>query len=241
MSEKRRKLLICLHGSGDTGSGLRDWILSEDEDFENRMREHDIDVVFPSAEHIPYSMANGMRMNVWFDRKGLGATFPEDKKGVRRSVDRIASSYSKLNYTDVAVLGFSQGGCLSLHLGLGPSSLRYVSDIYKRVRSQHTHTHTNTHSNRIRSVVCMSSFLYDDSELFSYVSEHRSPPPLLMMHGNKDSMVPMSLGQGTFERFKKLSKKEWHIEWSEIPHLRHDMCCTELEYACKFMIKHLNA
>ena len=28
-----------------------------------------------------------------------------------------------------------------------------------------------------------------------------------MMHGNKDSMVPMSLGQGTFERFKKLSKK----------------------------------
>ena len=108
------------------------------------MREHNIDVVFPSAEHIPYSMANGMRMNVWFDRKGLGATFPEDKKGVRRSVDRIASSYSKLNYTDVAVLGFSQGGCLSLHLGLGPSSLRYVSDIYKRVRSQHTHTHTHT-------------------------------------------------------------------------------------------------
>ena len=86
----------------------------------------------------------------------------------------------------------------------------------------------------------MSSFLYDDSELFSYVSEHRSPPPLLMMHGNKDSMVPMSLGQGTFERFKKLSKKEWHAEWSEIPHLRHDMCCTELEYASEFVIKHFN-
>ena len=144
--KKRKKLLICLHGSGDTGSGLRDWILSEDDAFEKRMNENDIDVAFPSAEPIPYSMANGMKMNVWFDRKGLGATFPEDKKGVRRSVDRIASSYSKLNYTDVAVLGFSQGGCLSLHLGLGPSSLRYVSDIYKRVRSQHTHTHTQTHT-----------------------------------------------------------------------------------------------
>ena len=120
--DRKRRLLICLHGSGDTGRGLRNWISSLDRNFETRLRENDIDVVFPSAEPVPYSMAGGMKMNVWFDRKGLGARFPEDKRGVRRSVDRISASYSK-DYTDIAVLGFSQGGCLALHLGLGPSSL----------------------------------------------------------------------------------------------------------------------
>ena len=93
------------------------------------------------------------------------------------------------------------------------------------------------HSNRIRSVVCLSSFLYDDSELYSYVAEHL-PPPLLMMHGSKDSMVPMSLGRGTFERFKKLT--EWEMEWSEIPHLTHDMSSTELKRAFEFIVARFN-
>jgi len=211
--KKRRRLLICLHGSGDTGGGIRDWITSLDRDFEKTMRDNDVDIVFPSAELRPYSMAGGMEMRVWFDRKGLGAKFPEDKEGVRYSVNKIASAFDKKTYGDVSVLGFSQGGCLALHLGLGPSSF----------------------CDRIRSVVCMSSFLYDDSELFSFLKERRnSPPPLLMMHGKEDNMVPMELGRKTFERFKGISKI-WNTQWSEISDLSHDISREEVVKARNFI------
>ena len=67
-----------LHGSGDTGAGAERMMnYVWDGQFITEMAEHKISVEYPTAPPIPYTIAQGQVMNVWFDRKSLSPKAPE--------------------------------------------------------------------------------------------------------------------------------------------------------------------
>ena len=61
--------VIFLHGSGDVDV----W----DGQFITEMVVHKISVECPTVTPIPYTIAQGQVMNVWFDRKSLSPKAPE--------------------------------------------------------------------------------------------------------------------------------------------------------------------
>ena len=66
-----KKVIVFLHGSGDTGDGVSQWLESLG------VKEHlfeDTAIVFPSAPPRPYSMYGGEISTVWHDRYGVLST-----------------------------------------------------------------------------------------------------------------------------------------------------------------------
>ena len=63
------KLVIFLHGSGDTGPGVSNWLHSLGA--KSEADSNDITVVFPTAPARPYTMFGGDNANVWHDRNIL--------------------------------------------------------------------------------------------------------------------------------------------------------------------------
>ena len=70
--------VIFLHGSGDTGAGAERMMnYVWDGQFITEMVVHKISVECPTVTPIPYTIAQGEVMNVWFDRKSLPPKAPE--------------------------------------------------------------------------------------------------------------------------------------------------------------------
>ncbi|XP_006869775.1 PREDICTED: lysophospholipase-like protein 1-like [Chrysochloris asiatica] len=71
--------LIFLHGSGDSGQGLRKWIkqvLTQDLAFQH------IKIIYPTAPSRPYTPLKGGISNVWFDRLKISNDCPEHLESI---------------------------------------------------------------------------------------------------------------------------------------------------------------
>ncbi|CAN0592844.1 unnamed protein product, partial [Laminaria digitata] len=86
-----RGAVIFLHGSGDTGRGVRQWLESASGGtFERSLGELGLaPVLFPTAPETPYTLAGGMPSSVWFDRQRLSPGSPQDRAGVLRSLRQV--------------------------------------------------------------------------------------------------------------------------------------------------------
>ncbi|XP_058129899.1 lysophospholipase-like protein 1 [Anopheles ziemanni] len=181
---KHAGTLIFFHGSGDSGSGLTEWIrflLGRDLEFPH------IKVIIPTAPVQPYTPMGGENSNVWFNRKRIEMDCPE----IRTSLASIYDTVNELLVREMAtgtpldrivVGGFSMGGALAMHTGF--------------------------HLNRdLAGVFAISSFLNTGSivyESLGCVSQDEHLPELLMMHGERDDLVPLEWGQTTFDELAKL-------------------------------------
>lgn len=116
----RRGAVIFLHGSGDTGPGVREWLRSASTagsnagggDAERRSRERDgrfestlkglglNPVVFPTAPAMRYTLAGGASSTVWFDRQGLAPAAPQDRAGVLRSLRQVILGFLRRGSVD---------------------------------------------------------------------------------------------------------------------------------------------
>ncbi|XP_050070889.1 lysophospholipase-like protein 1 [Anopheles maculipalpis] len=182
--KKHAGTLIFFHGSGDTGNGLTEWIrflLGRDMEFPH------IKVVIPTAPVQPYTPMGGENSNVWFNRKRIEMDCPE----IRTSLASIYDTVNELLVRELAagvplnrivVGGFSMGGALAMHTGY--------------------------HLNRdLGGVFAISSFLNNGSIVYDSlgcISEDEKLPELLMMHGERDTLVPLEWGQTTFDELAKL-------------------------------------
>uniref|UniRef100_A0AC11B7M1 Lysophospholipase like 1 n=1 Tax=Ovis aries TaxID=9940 RepID=A0AC11B7M1_SHEEP len=110
--------LIFLHGSGDSGQGLRTWIkqvLNQDLTFQH------IKVIYPTAPPRPYTPLKGGISNVWFDRLKISNDCPEHLESIdvmcqvlTDLIDDEVKTGIKKNR--ILVGGFSMGGCMAMHL-----------------------------------------------------------------------------------------------------------------------------
>eukprot|EP00904_Undaria_pinnatifida_P011588 jgi/Undpi1/755/HiC_scaffold_10.g04219.m1 len=179
-----RGAVIFLHGSGDTGQGVRQWLeAASSGKFERSLKELGLaPVLFPTAPETPYTLAGGMPSTVWFDRHKLSPGFPQDRAGVLRSLRQIEEEVRKLEdegvpSTRVFVGGFSMGGCLALEV-LGYQPL----------------------ATRIAGVFSHASFLNNDSAAFETAADMRTP--VYSSHGTADGMVKAAWGRATAERLR---------------------------------------
>lgn len=210
--------IVFLHGSGDTGEGLLSWINGTHETFLKSLAEKGFEVSFPSATPRRYSLFGGEIANVWHDRTDLAITCNEDTEGVLKSmlvVDREIEGFIARGVPaeHVFVFGLSMGGHLALQ-----------TMCHSKYRGQ------------LAGVVGLSCFLSTTSPawdiLQGIIKESKggsgvATPPVCMMHGQADAMVPCQWGEVTSNRLKDIGMS---VQFGIIPRLGHDLAHSELQH-----------
>lgn len=242
--------LIFLHGSGDSGTGIREWLEEASGGaFHEQLRAANVTTVLPSAPRVFYTLAGGP-LTVWFDRQGMAYEAPEDMSGMARSVEQVDAEIDALLAAGIplrriGVVGFSMGGCLALHVAYG----------------------AGRHAGKLGCSASLSSFLAQDSGLDaiarsrkaavsqatgcfhgicgclsgvcgSPAERRRVPTPLFMAHGAADSKVSPKWHQATRDRLEAAGVAA-PAEVVLFPGLDHDMCSEELQQLVQFVIRHL--
>eukprot|EP00752_Nemacystus_decipiens_P001379 g1366.t1 len=198
-NQQRRGAVIFLHGSGDTGRGVREWLSSASGGrFEKALADLGLGpVVYPTAPEKRYSLAGGAPSTVWFDRERLDPGSRQDRAGVLRSLRQVEEEVRKLEDAGVPrggvfVGGFSMGGCLALEM-LGDQGL----------------------AGRLAGVFSHASFLNDESTAFEAA---RVSTPVYASHGGADGMVKVAWGRATAEKLKARGLDLSFKEHSEMDH-----------------------
>uniref|UniRef100_A0A4W5J9Z2 palmitoyl-protein hydrolase n=1 Tax=Hucho hucho TaxID=62062 RepID=A0A4W5J9Z2_9TELE len=103
--------VIFIHGSGDTGQGVRAWV--KEVSVPDLAFPH-IRVVYPTALARPYTPMQGVLSNVWFDCYKISRDCLEHLGEVTAGVPKYR----------MIIGGFSMGGAMALHL-----ACRYHRDV----------------------------------------------------------------------------------------------------------------
>lgn len=203
--------LIFLHGSGDTGIGVRSWI---DECFDrvNDKRGFNfnhIKVIYPTAPPQPYTASNGNVSNVWFDRKKISFKAPEVKESINSMITKLADIIkaeedSGISLDRIIIGGFSMGGAMALHLGY------------------------RSHP-KLRGIFALSSFLNEESPVYGAITarkDDKTTPELFMAHGDRDELVKFEWGEKTFQKLQTFGVKG---EFKRFKYL-HELGTEEMIY-----------
>ncbi len=160
--------------------------------------------VFPNAPRIPVTINMGAIMRAWYDVRGFDARH-QDEVGVRRSADGISELIDREQTRGVpshrvVLAGFSQGGAMSLFVGLR--------------RRQ-----------RLAGIICLSGYLVLDKTLTVEASSTSRKLPIFQAHGTEDPVVPHALGRRSFDL---LAAEGFLGEWHTYP-MGHSVCLEELQ------------
>ncbi|XP_076827791.1 lysophospholipase-like protein 1 [Brachyhypopomus gauderio] len=212
---KHTASVIFLHGSGDTGQGLRAWVhdvLAQDMAFEH------IRVIYPTAPARPYTPMHGALSHVWFDRYKISHDCPEHLE----SIEQMCSNLGAIIHDEIragvpkhrmVIGGFSMGGAMALHL-----ACRYHQDV--------------------AGVFALSSFLNRGSVVYQAVegATGRPLPELLQCHGTGDELVPLAWGEETSSLLKNVGVT---ASFHSYPGLNHQLCRPEMELVRSWILKKL--
>jgi len=201
-----KKVVIFLHGSGDSGSGVSSWL--ESLGAKTEFDRLDIGVVFPSAQLRPYTMYAGDLSTVWHDRKELNIHAWEDVEGIAAMSGNIQklitdiTSQLNIPVNKIALGGFSQGGHQSLHAA-------YSNNV-----------------GPVGAVFALGSFLCQESVVYTKLKSSSSHPPLFLSHGSEDSLVwPEWVGTTR----DKLSGLNVDVNYSIVHGIGHEMESQQLK------------
>ncbi|MFS8037506.1 alpha/beta hydrolase [Xanthobacter sp. AM11] len=162
-------LVVLLHGEGSDGQAVIDLALN----WAPTMPKADF-----LAAQAPFPCAGGGRR--WFESGGMTPQAVE--AGLRAAAPQLDAfldemlAQRRLDDSHLALVGFSQGAMLALHVGL------------RRPRTP-------------ASIVAFSGALFDLDGLEQEISAR---PQVLMIHGEADEVVPFAAMTATRERLKAL-------------------------------------
>ncbi|XP_005185607.1 lysophospholipase-like protein 1 [Musca domestica] len=209
--------VIFLHGSGDNGANLIEWIrllLGRNLEFDH------IKIIYPTAPLQPYTPNGRQLSNVWFDRDSISISAPENRssmEGIYGAIHQIIQNEvaSGIPLKRIIVGGFSMGGALALHTGF----------------------HLNT---GLAGIFACSSFLNHDSVVYDSLLKHATKttdlPHLLMFHGDRDPLVPIEWGQASFNKLTKLGVKG---TFTTLANTYHELKRSELLQLHKWILTNL--
>lgn len=189
-------VVIWLHGLGADGH-----------DFEPIVPElrlpADLPVrfVFPHAPEIAVTAFGGQRARAWFDFNPEGGP---DLAGMKKSTSQIRDLIQNeidngMPAERILLAGFSQGGVMAFHTGL----------FYPK---------------RLAGILALSTFLAEGEKLAAGKAAANEHIPILMCHGQRDAVLPMSLGKSSL---LSLRNAGYSVEWREYP-MAHEVCRDEI-------------
>ncbi|KAI1140640.1 Phospholipase/carboxylesterase [Hypoxylon sp. FL0543] len=212
---KHTATVIFVHGLGDTGYG---WA-SAVENWRRRQRLDEVKFILPHAPRIPVTAAEGMAMPGWYDILALSGKTDDirkdqDEPGILKSRDYFhgliqAEIDSGIPASRIVLGGFSQGGAISLFSGL-------------------------TAKVKLAGIVALSAYLPLDSKFPDFLKEndHNRKTPVLMCHGDEDSVVPTNFGQMSYEMLKK---QGFDVTMKIYRGMPHSACVEELDEVEAFL------
>ena len=171
--------------------------------------------IFPHATVMPVSLNGGYAMRSWFDILSLDRKDKQDVAGIRRAQGRIDALIAEqiaagIPSERILLAGFSQGGAVVLH-----TALRYPKPL--------------------AGVLALSTYLAMESTIDAEASIANRGIPILMQHGQYDSVLPLELGAWSRDR---LLAAGYGVGWNEYP-MQHEVSEDEIDVIAAFMRERL--
>ncbi|KAI8344102.1 Phospholipase/carboxylesterase/thioesterase [Chlamydoabsidia padenii] len=199
---KHTATVVFLHGLGDSGHG---WTFLGDE--LSSILPH-IKWVMPNAPIRPITLNNGYHMPGWFDSISTDKmnTKEQDQKGMLASVSSVNQLIEQevddgIPTDRIIVGGFSQGGVISLLTGL-------------------------TTKYKLAGIIGCSCWLTMADQIKSISSEANKKTPILMCHGEQDTIVSLKLGE---DSVNKLGNHGYDVTFKKYAGLAHSANPQEIQ------------
>ncbi len=168
--------------------------------------------IFPNAPVRPVTLNNGWRMPSWFDIRHLGRDDDnrecpiESAESAEMIGELIEAEHTRgIPYDRIVLIGFSQGGAMSLYIGC-----RYAQ--------------------RLAGMVCLSGHLIFKGSHVDSSHDANRDTPILMCHGSRDDVVPLQSAQLSEEI---LRENGWPIDFKTYP-MFHEVCMEEIRCVAEF-------
>ncbi|MDG2271544.1 MAG: alpha/beta hydrolase-fold protein [Halioglobus sp.] len=196
-------VVIWLHGLGADGHDFEPIVPQLRLPIELPVR-----FVFPHAPEMSVTAFGGQRARAWFDFDPAGGA---DLAGLKKSTlqihDLIQNEIDKgIPPERILLAGFSQGGVMAFHTAL-------------------------YYPKRLAGILALSTFLAEGEKLASNKSQANEKIPILMCHGQEDTVLPLSLGQSSLAH---LESAGYPVEWQEYP-MGHEVCLEEIREISRWL------
>lgn len=195
--------VIWLHGLGADGHDFEPIVP------ELRMpADLPVRFVFPHAPEMSVTAFGGQRARAWFDFDPAGgADLPGLKKSVLQIRDLIQNEIDNgIPAQRILLAGFSQGGVMAFHTAL-------------------------YYPKRLAGILALSTFLAEGERLAAGKAEANEQIPILMCHGQQDTVLPMALGKSSLANLKSAG---YAVEWREYP-MGHEVCREEIQEISRWL------
>ncbi|KPP66103.1 lysophospholipase-like protein 1-like [Scleropages formosus] len=225
---KHSASVIFLHGSGDTGQGLRAWVrdvLKQDLAFPH------IRVIYPTAPARPYTPMRGALSHVWFDRYKISWDCPEHLESVEAmcsTLDAVVQQEVRAGVPKHRLLIGTVGGSDSF-----PEFAAVAIFTFKKISNKKDAVF-KFHPD-VAGVFALSSFLNKDSVVFQ-AGPRQSLPELFQCHGTADELVPHDWAEMTVARLRDAGVS---VTFHSFPGVQHQLSRAELEKLRSWIIKKL--
>jgi phospholipase/carboxylesterase len=189
--------VIWLHGLGADGYDFMPIVP------ELKLNDLPIRFIFPHAPIRPVTLNRGMPMPAWFDIHEIAPAAKYDIEGIEKAYQQISELIEDqhqqgIDYKNIALIGFSQGGALALY-----TALRFQK--------------------MLAGVAGLSTYLPMIQPLKDAISAHQHLP-IFLAHGNQDPIVPIEAGYMTEELLKS---EGYPVDWHTYP-MAHQVCSQEI-------------
>ena len=187
--------VIWLHGLGADASDFEPIVPMLD-------LHQSLRFVFPNAPVRPITINGGTQMRGWYDidpGAPLAGTQDIDvsAQAIKQLID--VQVQSGMEYQNITLAGFSQGGVIAMHLGL-------------------------SHSEKLRGIMALSTYLHDHEHTQERISFANIEIPIFMAHGLSDPMIPITRAITSRQALLELN---YPIEWHEYA-MGHQVCPQEI-------------
>ena len=215
-SEEATACVIWLHGLGSNGDDFADSVPDL-----KLPTDHKIRFIFPHAPRRAVTLNRGLRMPAWYDIYGLDSRSQEDAEGIEYSYEQmrvlIEEQHQRgIAYNRIFLIGFSQGGAISLYTGLNFTP-------------------------KLGGVAALSSYLPLQYKLKKRILSTQEAAldtslPIFMAHGLQDEVVTLDFGEKSRALLESLGfKVEWHTYG-----MTHTVSLQELNDLGQWLVKHLS-
>jgi len=208
LSGPARQLVVFLHGYGADGNDLIEI---------GRAWQQSLPQAAFVSPHAPEPCGQAPVGRQWFP-----LTFRDENErwvGVNKAAPLLQHfldaelNRHKLPPSALALVGFSQGTMMALHVGLrragGPAAIVGYSGLL---------------------------VLPPDGNLETFAAEIKARPPVLLIHGDRDDLIPP---QALFQAIQELAALEVAVEWHLSAGIGHGIDAEGLRHGVEFLARRL--
>lgn len=178
--------------------------------------ERGVRFVFPHAPLRPITINRGFIMRGWYDVTDAAFNEDHDLPGIRASTAAIHAVIESeiargIPSQKIALVGFSQGGCIALHAG--PSC-----------------------PHKLAGVAALSSYTVINRDPEWVPASANAKTPIFIAHGAYDTVIPHRFGERSAA---VLRERGFTVEWHSYP-MAHTVCPAEVADVASWLSRILN-